>query len=274
MDSGLTDAVVLITGASGGIGRAIAQGFAAEGARLVLHYRTRREAAEALAAELPVECLVAGADLTDEQQVTDLFSRAGARFGRVDTLVANAGIWVEEPTPLHRMSLEQWRHTLDTDLTSVFLTCREFLRVVERQAQGNIVFISSTAGMFGEADHADYAAAKSALAYGLTRSLKNEIVRIAPHTPDYPGGRVNCVCPGWTLTPMAEGTLADTEAVKRALQTMALPQIARAEDIANAVVYLASDRLARHVTGQTLVIAGGMEGRVLHETGAIRTEWV
>jgi 3-oxoacyl-[acyl-carrier protein] reductase len=134
---------------------------------------------------------------------------------------------------------------------------------VQRQRRGNVVLISSTAGVFGEAGHADYAAAKSALAGGLTRTLKNEIVRLAPHTADYCGGRVNCVCPGWTVTPMTARQLRDETRVRRVTATMALPQIARVEDIANAVVFLASDVLARHLTGQTVVVAGGMEGRWL-----------
>jgi 3-oxoacyl-[acyl-carrier protein] reductase len=152
---------------------------------------------------------------------------------------------------------------LDKDLTSVFLCCREFFKLVARQRRGNVVLISSTAGVFGEAGHADYAAAKSALAYGLTRTLKNEIARLAPHTARYCGGRVNCVCPGWTLTPMTKRHLQDKEVVRRVTATMALPQVARVEDVAHAAVFLASDRLARHLTGQTLILAGGMEGRWL-----------
>jgi 3-oxoacyl-[acyl-carrier protein] reductase len=93
--------------------------------------------------------------------------------------------------------------------------------------------------------------------------LKNEIARIAPHTKTYCGGRVNCVCPGWTVVPRNEGKLRDPAVVRKVTATMALPQIARPDDIANLVVFLSSDRLARHVTGQTVVVAGGMEGRWL-----------
>jgi 3-oxoacyl-[acyl-carrier protein] reductase len=264
MNSDLAGKVVLITGASGGLGSAMARAFAAEGTRLVLHYNSRRAEAEQLAGELgAVESLVAGADLRDEAQVRALFSQAGRRFGRVDTLVANAGVWSEKDVPIADMSLAQWQETLAADLTSVFLCCREFLQLARSQQQGNIVVIGSTAGVFGEPGHGDYAAAKSALAYGFTHTLKNEIARLAPHTASYCGGRVNCVCPGWTVSPMSEKHLQEHEMIRRVTATMALPQIARADDIANAVVYLASDRLARHVTGQTLVIAGGMEGRLL-----------
>ena len=102
------------------------------------------------------------------------------------------------------------------------------------------------------------AAAKAALTYGLTRTLKNEIVRIVP------AGRVNTVCPGWTLTEMARPGLDDPETVTRVLQTRALRRVGRPQDIASAVVFLASDRLAGHMTGQILTVAGGMEGRLLH----------
>jgi len=264
MNTELAGKVVLITGASGGLGSAAARAFAAEGTRLVLHFRSQRAEAERLAGELgAVESFVVGADLRDEVQVRTLFAEARRRFGRVDTLVANAGVWCERSVPIAEMSLDQWQETMAADLTSVFLCCREFLQMARVQKQGNIVIIGSTAGVFGEPGHGDYAAAKSALAYGLTRTLKNEIARLAPHTASYCGGRVNCVCPGWTVSPMTEKLLQDHEMVCRVTATMALPQIGRADDVANAVVYLASDKLARHVTGQTLVVAGGMEGRRL-----------
>ena len=264
MNAGLSNKVVLITGASGGIGSGLARAFATEGAKLVLHGHRNRTALRRLQRELaPAETLAVCADLRAEAAVRALFARARSRFGRVDTLVANAGVWVEQEVPLHQMTLAQWRRTLETDLTSVFLCCREFFRLVKRRKRGNVVLISSTAAVFGEAGHTDYAAAKSALAYGLTRTLKNEIVRIAPHTAAYCGGRVNCVCPGWTVTPMTAKHLRREALVRRVTATMALPQIARVEDIANAVVFLASDVLARHITGQMVVIAGGMEGRWL-----------
>ncbi len=264
MNTQLQDHVVLITGASGGIGQAIARAFAAEGARLVLHYRSQRAPILRLQKELgDVPTLAARADLTREPDVNRLFAAATRQFGRVDVLVANAGSWETRDVPLHEMSLRQWRATLDAVLTSVFLSLRGFARLVARQRRGNAVLVASTAGVFGEAGHADYASAKAALAYGLTRTMKNEFARIAPHTADYCGGRVNCVCPGWTLIPRTAPKLKDPAIVQRVTATMALPQIGRPEDMANAVVYLASDHLARHVTGQTLVVAGGMEGRRL-----------
>jgi 3-oxoacyl-[acyl-carrier protein] reductase len=259
----LADSNVLITGASGGIGSATAEACAAAGARLVLHYHTHREPLEALQATLSTSSLIVQADLADENQVQAAFSVALRKFRRIDAVVVNAGIWNDAPVPLAQMDLAQWQNTLDADLTSAFLTCREFLRhlsTVPHEAAA-IVLVASTAALFGEADHADYAAAKAAMAYGLTRSLKNEIVRLAPR------GRVNCVCPGWTRTPMAAAGLADPDAVRRVLATIPMHKVAEPHDVAAAIVFLASDRMAGHISGAILPIAGGMEGRLLHDEG-------
>jgi 3-oxoacyl-[acyl-carrier protein] reductase len=265
MNSDLSGRVIVVTGASGGIGSAISRSFAEEGARLVLHYRQDRAGAERLARELPTDCIMVRADLTREGQARQLMAQAVRRFGRIDTVVANAGSWETRQIPLHKMSLSQWHRSLDNVLTSTFLTLREFLRVVAKQKRGNAVLIASTAGVFGEAGHADYAAAKSAMAFGLTRTLKNEIARLAPPTAKYCGGRLNCVCPGWTLVRRTAARLKDPAVIRKVTATMALPRVARPDDIANATVFLSSDTLARHITGQTLVVAGGMEGRLLWE---------
>ncbi len=264
MNSELSGKVVVVTGASGGIGSAIARQFAGEGARLALHYRSGRAQVAALQRELgQAESIIVRADLAREAEVERLFGQVVRRFGRVDTLVANAGSWETRDVPLHEMPLRQWRRTLDGVLTTTFLSLRGFLRQAAKQKCGNAVVIASTAAVFGEAGHADYAAGKAAIAYGLTRSLKNELARLAPHTRDYCGGRINCICPGWTVVPRLAAKLGDKKTIRRVTATMALPQLARPEDIANAAVFLSSDALARHITGQTLVIAGGMEGRWL-----------
>jgi len=264
MKSNLAGKVVLVTGASGGIGSAIARKFAEEGAKLALHCFRNLAGARKLQCELAsADSIVVCADLTKEAGAKKLFGLAVKRFGRVDTLVANAGSWEAREVPMHRMQLKQWRATLDCVLTSTFLCLREFLRLVAKQKRGNAVLIGSTAAVFGEAGHADYAAAKAAVAFGLTRTLKNELSRLAPHTRDYCGGRINCVCPGWTVVPRNAANLSKADVVRKVTATMALPQIALPDDIANAVVFLSSDALARHITGQPLVIAGGMEGRLL-----------
>lgn len=260
MDTDLSGKTVLITGASGGIGQATARAFAAEGARLALHYHSNAAAAEELAGEVSELSLPLQADLRDEGAVEALYAHAIQAFGRLDAVVVNAGIWINEAVPLHEMSLQQWSETLEADLTSAFLTCRAFLRhlAAEPRESASIVLVGSTAALFGEEGHADYSAAKAAMAYGLTRSLKNEIVRLAPR------GRVNCVCPGWVMTPMAAEAMSDSAEVDRVTSTMALRKIATPEDVARAIVFLTSERLAGHLSGTLLPVAGGMEGRLLH----------
>ena len=201
---------------------------------------------------------VAQADLTSEEEVERLFAEARASLGGLDVCVSVQGEWPHEDVPVWQLPLERWEETLRANLTSTFLVARGFLREVEQSGQGSLVLVGSTAGVFGEAGHADYAAAKSAILGGLLLSLKNEIVRIAPL------GRVNAVAPGWTESPMRRG-LVDPDRVAAVSRTMALRKVAQPEDVARQVVVLASDTLSGHVTGQVVVVAGGMEGRTVHE---------
>lgn len=260
METGLNGMGVLVTGASGGIGAACARAFAAEGARVAVHYHRGEERARDVAGELGGAPVV-GADLTDELGVDRLFEEARAELGRIDVCAAVAGVWPSDDEPVWELSLERWERTLRQNLTSAFLTARAFLREVERNGHGSLVLVGSTAGIVGEAGHADYAAAKSGILGGLLPSLKNEIVRIAPR------GRVNAVAPGWTESPMTRGHV-DPEAVRRVSRTMALRKVAQPEDVARQVVVLASDELSGHVSGQVVVVAGGMEGRVIHDDDA------
>lgn len=260
MNADLNNRCVLITGASGGIGLATAELFAEQGANLILHYHTKAQPIRELQQRIEVPNVAVQADLRDEIQVDRLFAESLETFPRIDVAVVNAGIWESRPVPLHEMSLGQWHQTLDGNLTSAFLTCRAFMRHVadDPRESAAIVLVSSTAGLFGEENHTDYASAKAAMVSGLTLSLKNEITRLAPR------GRVNCVCPGWVRTPMATEGLADAVTVRRVQATMALRKIAEPADVAAAIVFLTSDRLAGHLSGTILPIAGGMEGRLLH----------
>jgi 3-oxoacyl-[acyl-carrier protein] reductase len=246
VDSGLAGKSVLVTGASGGIGSACVRTFIAEGARVVAHYHLGRERAEALAADAIVQ-----ADLTREDDVDAMFEQAGP----VEICAAVAGVWPREDVPVRDLPLERWERTLRENLTATFLTVRGFLSRGGR----TLVLVGSTAGLFGEAGHADYAAAKSAVIQGLLLSLKNEVVR------GQPLARVNAVAPGWTESRMTRGHV-DPERVRAISRTMALRKVAQPEDVAAQVVVLASDVLSGHVTGQVVTIAGGMEGRTVHES--------
>jgi 3-oxoacyl-[acyl-carrier protein] reductase len=248
VETGLRGKRVLVTGASGGIGSACVAAFLAEGAEVVAHYHRGRERAEALG-----DVRLVQADLTQEAEADRLFDEAG----ELDVCAAVAGVWPSEDAPVWSLPLERWEQTLRENLTATFLTARGFLRSVERSGRGSLVLVASTAGIFGEAGHADYAAAKSAIQVGLLLSLKNEIVRVAPL------GRVNAVAPGWTFSPMTRGEL-DPAVVERISRTMALRKVATADDIARAVVTLASDELSGHISGELVTVAGGMEGRTIH----------
>jgi 3-oxoacyl-[acyl-carrier protein] reductase len=275
MELGLRDHVVFVTGASGGIGRALARAFAAEGARLVLHGHREWEGLVDWLAEqdwreraLPVR-----ADVTAPEELEGAFEEARAEFGRVDHCVANAGRWPSADVPLHELDEARVRTTLEVNLLGALWTARAFLRSLAETgprgdgAGASLVFMGSTAGEFGERGHADYAAAKAGLV-GLMRSLKNEIVDLDPYA------RVNVVQPGWTVTEMTRRNLAEPGVVERVVRTMSLQQLGRAQDVARLVAFACSPVAARHLDGQVLTLAGGMEGRVRWELEQIDAQVV
>jgi len=256
MDTGLAGKGVIVTGGAGGIGSAVSRAFGAEGAKVAIHYRTSKDAAVALAAE--IDGIAVGADLRNPPDVEALFSATLEGLGRLDVCVANAGTWPREDVSIWELDLDRWRATVDSNLTTTFLTARAFLRHAAESGSGALVLIGSTAGIFGEAGHSDYAAAKGAIVSGLLLSLKNEAARIGT------GVRVNAVAPGWTVTPMIGEKGLDPDHVATVTSTMSLKKLGRPEDVAAQVVVLASDRISGHISGQVVTVAGGMEGRQIH----------
>ena len=135
-------------------------------------------------------------------------------------------------------------------------TARSFLQEASRKGSGSLVFIGSTAGIYGESGHSDYAAAKGAITSGLLMSLKNDVSRIG-------NVRVNAVAPGWTITPKKIEQGVDAKLIEKATATMSLKKLATPEDIATTVVSISSDLISGHITGQVIEVAGGMEGRLI-----------
>ncbi len=267
MDLRLADKTVLVTGASGGIGRALVEEFAAEGARVALHGHTHADEMRAWACGQPWadRSLCVTADVRSAAEVEAAVDEVIAAWGRLDIAVANAGAWPPDDARLDTIDPARFRNTIEINLLGAAWTARAFLRALERSGPREdgdgaaLTFIGSTAGRFGERGHSDYAAAKAGLV-GLTQSLKNEIVLLDPFA------RVNLVEPGWTVTHMARPALDVPGNVEKVVRTMALRRLARAQDIARTVLALSSPVLSRHVTGQTVTVAGGMEGRTLWES--------
>jgi len=269
LDLGLSQRVVLVTGASGGIGRALAEAFAAEGARLVLTGNEQIGELERWlhGAGIP-DAIAVRADTTDPASIQAAFEAARAQFGRVDVAIANAGKWTPEFALLHEASVDRIRDNLSTNLLGTIWTARAFFQTLAHTGPhqdgsgASFAMIGSTAGRFGEKGHAEYAASKSGM-YGLLRTLKNEIVELDPFA------RVNLIEPGWTVTHMARAALEQPGVIERVVRTMPLRQLGRAQDVARAALFLASPVMSRHVSGEVITVAGGMEGRTLWDSDRI-----
>ena len=242
MDTGLRDKVVMITGASGGIGAAAARAFAEEGAKLVLQGNRNMAA------------------FTEENQVRELFRRASEHFGGLDVLVANAADWEADAVPIHKIGLERWNKTVAVVQTSVFLCAQEFFRTLEqtKPEEAALILLGSEVVLGGWEGHLPYNAAKAAVMFGFLNTLKYEILRLVPR------GRVNVVCPGWTLTRPIEPSPEFDEALVQILQMRPIQRLARAKDVAPAIVFLASEKLAGQITGEIITTNGGMRGQILH----------
>lgn len=237
----------LVTGASRGIGRAIALALAAEGADVVINYAGNEAAAKAVAQEVEAlgrKALVVQADISSNAAATNLVEQAVKAFGRLDILVNNAGI--TRDGLLMRMKEEDWDAVLTTNLKGVFNCTKAAVKYMMKQRSGHIVSISSVVGITGNAGQANYAAAKAGV-IGFTKAVAKEVASR--------GINVNAVAPGFIKTDMTK--VLSEKVVAGMESTIPLRRLGEPTDIAKAVVFLASDD-ANYITGQTLHVDGGM----------------
>src|SRR5581483_8875786 len=230
--------LALVTGASRGIGRAVARELARAGASVVVGYRTGRDEAEALAAEIGGRAIQADVSSPDEAR------RLVEEAGDVDVLVNNAGL--TRDGLLARMSDDDWRTVLDTNLSSVFYTCRAVTRPMMKKRSGSIVNISSIVGVHGNWGQTNYAASKAGI-IGFTKSLARELGSRAI--------RANVVAPGYVKTQLTD--VLPEEATQAMVSQTPLGRVADPEEVAGAVRFLASDD-ASFITGEVLLVDGGL----------------
>jgi acetoacetyl-CoA reductase len=243
----LEGAVVVVTGAAKGIGRAIAQELGQGGARLVVNYAHSRGQAEDLVAELrqrgSPEAMALQADVSDAAQAAGLIEETVRHFGRIDVLVNNAGINIDRT--MKKMSIEDWNTVIQTDLNAYFYTVKAAQGYFMQQSSGAIINISSFVGQMGNFGQANYAAAKAGI-IGFTKVAALELARY--HVT------VNAICPGFIETDMFAGV---PDNVKEAiLKRIPLGRVGRPEEVARAVRYLIMD--GEYITGQTLNVNGGI----------------
>ena len=239
----LTGKAALVTGASGGIGGAIATALHAQGAKVALS-GTRRDALDALAAKLGDRAFVTPCDLSDPAAVDQLIGTAESALGAVDILVNNAGLTKDGLAM--RMKDEDWQKVIDVDLSAAFRLCRASLRGMMKRRWGRIINITSIVGVTGNPGQANYAAAKAGL-IGMSKALAQEVASR--------NITVNCVAPGFIVSAMTD--VLNAEQKERLLGAIPTGRMGEAAEIASATVYLASAEAA-YVTGQTLHVNGGM----------------
>jgi 3-oxoacyl-[acyl-carrier protein] reductase len=253
MNLSLSGKVALVTGGSRGIGRATVRAFVAAGGRVLFNYEKASREATQLVEELGGEnCAAMECNLSGTGTAGELVAAAVERFGRLDILVANHGVWPAEGVPIDQMSDAQWRRTVAINLDSVFALVKHSVAHMKKQEKGSgpsgyIVLVSSTAGQRGEALHCDYAATKGAL-ISMVKGLSTELAR--------DGIYVNCVAPGWVATDMSAATLGDPATRETIFRTIPLGRVGKPEEIAAPILFLCTP-YAGFITGEVFNVNGG-----------------
>ncbi len=238
--------VAIVTGASRGIGRAIALELATHGAYIIVNYASSSRAAEAIVEEITTaggQALALQADVSQAEQVDALFNSVMEKCDRIDILVNNAGI--TRDTLLLRMKLEDWQAVIDLNLTGVFLCTRAASKIMLKKRSGRIINITSVAGQMGNPGQANYSAAKAGV-IGFTKTVAKELASR--------GITVNAVAPGFIATDMTS-KLSNTEEI---LKFIPLNRYGQPEEVAGMVRFLAADPAAAYITGQVFNVDGGM----------------
>jgi 3-oxoacyl-[acyl-carrier protein] reductase len=241
----LAGKVAIVTGASRGIGRAIALQLAGAGGKVVVNYASSSTAAEELVAQISQsggEAMAIKADVSQPEEIDALFAQTMAAWGRVDVLVNNAGI--TRDTLLLRMKLEDWQSVIDLNLTGVFLCTRAASKIMLKQKSGRIINIASVAGQMGNPGQANYSAAKAGV-IGFTKTVAKELASRQI--------TVNAVAPGFIATDMTSDLKSEG-----ILQFIPLGRYGEPDEIAGMVRFLAADPAAAYITGQTFNVDGGM----------------
>ncbi|MFB2646064.1 3-oxoacyl-[acyl-carrier-protein] reductase [Raphidiopsis sp. BLCC-F218] len=239
------DQVAIVTGASRGIGRAIAVQLAEKGAKIVVNYASSSTSAEKVVSEIIAsggEAIALQADVSQADQVEDMVNKTLEKFNRIDLLVNNAGI--TRDTLLLRMKLEDWQAVINLNLTGVFLCTKSVSKIMLKQRSGRIINISSVAGQMGNPGQANYSAAKAGV-IGFTKTVAKELASR--------GITVNAVAPGFIQTDMTSEIKAEG-----ILQYIPLGRFGQPEEIAGMVCFLATDPAAAYITGQVFNVDGGM----------------
>jgi len=259
MNLSLSGKVALVTGGSRGIGAATVRMFVAAGARVLFNYEKSKQQADQLVEELSsrdvasnVSTAAVACNLSGTETARELVARTVERFGRLDILVANHGVWPAEDVPVDQMDDSQWRRTVAINLDSVFALIKHSVAQMKKQkksaaAAGHIVLVSSTAGQRGEAFHCDYAATKGAL-ISMVKGLSTELAR--------DGIYVNCVAPGWVDTDMSAAALNDAKSRAAIFATIPLGRVATPEEIAAPILFLCTPA-AGFITGEVFNVNGG-----------------